>query len=233
MYCVYIKNIYDNKNILIRNSPKIVVLALIIFNIILQAGYFYSPRYGNYVNQFTGLMEAYDILSGYPSRAVKEVNDKSFYRFDEHISNVIRNHSVTNKENSTSSYFSLSNPVIYDFFINDIDLFVTTSNNYIRLDNRAIICALAGIKYFVVNSGAEQYLPYGFDRLVHTSGNNLVYENANFLPFGFTYSNFITETEYKNLSAIEKQQALLMGGGVLQVVRIINLTALIRCLITQ
>jgi len=211
MYCVNILNIYDNKRILIRITPRIILLALVIINIAISAYYLYSPRYGKYVNEFTGFNEAFTLITGNPSLGLLEINDKQFYRFDEHI-NAIRNHSMVNQVNSTSSFFSISNPVIFDFFINDMDLWVRTTANYNRLDNRTILSALAGIKYFVVNKESEQYLPYGFDKYIHSSGDNLIYENANVLPLGYTYNNIIAETEYKSLSAIEKQQALIQGA---------------------
>jgi len=220
LHYVSIFNINDSKRMLVRNTPKIIVLALIVFNVALQAYYLYSPRYGKYVSEFTGFKETYDLLTGYPSLAIKEINDKSFYRFDEHIKNFRRNHSMINQLNSTSSFYSISNNIILKFFINDMDLWVRTPQNYNRLDNRAILSALTGIKYFVVNTGSEQYLPYGFDRHIHSSGNYVVYENVNVLPLGYTYNNIIAETEYKAYPAIEKQQSLLQGAMISSTTRV-------------
>lgn len=38
-----------------------------------------------------------------------------------------------------------------------------------------------------------------------------VYENENFLPFGYTYSGAISRSEYSKLSPLQKQEALLQG----------------------
>jgi uncharacterized membrane protein YfhO len=205
-------DVNDNKSTVIRYVPRIVMLILIIINIVILAGSKYSPKYGKYVNEFGDSNKSFNILSGYPSRAVHKIKDLSFYRFDEHIPKNIWNQSMFNRENSLNFYFSLNNYVISDLYINDMDLFFETSFRYKNFDNRIVLDSLASVKYFVINSGAEQYLPYGFDRLVHKSSDYLVYENANTLPLGYTYENIIPKTEYKKLSAIEKQQALLQGA---------------------
>lgn len=42
-------------------------------------------------------------------------------------------------------------------------------------------------------------------------GTFSIYENKNFLPFGYTYSSYIPRSEYKKLNPVEKQEAMLQG----------------------
>jgi uncharacterized membrane protein YfhO len=205
-------NIQNNQQTVARYAPRIVMLIMIIYSIIIQAGSLYSSRYGKYINDFKDINKAFDILSGYPSRAIQEIKEMSFYRFDEHTSETVWNQSMFNRENGVNFFFSLNNPVTTGFFINDMDLYIENSFRYKTLDNRIVPASLASVKYFVVNPGAEQYLPYGFGKIVHKSNNYLVYKNTHALPLGYTYSNIIPKTKYEKMSAIEKQQALLQGA---------------------
>ena len=83
------------------------------------------------------------------------------------------------------------------------------------------------------NMDSEKRIPYGFDiengeHWVFSNGkitrtimpedrydvekkSYSVYQNNNFLPFGYTYSGAVARKEYSKMSAIEKQEALLQG----------------------
>ena len=72
--------------------------------------------------------------------------------------------------------------------------------------------------YDMKNAETWAYTPNGLKSKKSTvfKGSNTlgafsVYENKNFLPFGYTYSGYISRGEYNKLSPLEKQEALLQG----------------------
>lgn len=72
---------------------------------------------------------------------------------------------------------------------------------YAPSDNGNALRTLLSVKYYydVFDDGRAYEIPDGFDYLAEIEGAK-VYENRNFIPFGFAYDNYITESE---LGAIE------------------------------
>jgi len=145
------------------------------------------------------------------------MRDSSFYRYDENEfggQNPIPNRAMVKGVKSTGFFFSLSNPYMSDYLMKDIDLYMAQTFDVNTLDNRTFPGSLANVKYFVVKTGLERYLPYGYTKLVKASGDYEVYKNKYALPFGYTYDKSIPKAEYEKLSSVEKQQALLQGAVV-------------------
>lgn len=201
------------------NRPNRATLWLVLVSMCLSfaigAYYKNAPAQGGFVFQFSGPSNAAKTLTQNSSSVVKSINDTSFYRYDENEyggQDVVQNRSMLQGVNSTGSYFSLSNPYMIDYFIDDINIYVHQNCNICTLDNRTSVGTLASVKYFVVKDGLERYLPYGYDKLVKKSGSYEVYKNAYALPLGYTYDKTIPKAEYEKLSPVEKRQALLQGA---------------------
>ena len=167
------------------------------------------------VSAFAVPNKAIDKLTQNSSAVVKSIGNKAFYRYDENGSGgqaPTPNRSMLRGVNSTGFYFSLTNPNMIDYFINDIALYVHQNCDVGTLDNRTAPGTLASVKYFVVEEGLERYLPYGYRTLVKKSGIYEVYKNNNALPLGYTYDKIISKADYEKLTPIEKQQAMLQGA---------------------
>ena len=66
-------------------------------------------------------------------------------------------------------------------------------------------------RHFVFNDGVATETLMPENRYDVEKNSYSVYENKNFLPFGYTYSSTVSRDEYSKMSAIEKQEALLQG----------------------
>lgn len=202
-----------------------------------QGIYRYSPSEEGYVGEFTENNGAYLNLTAYsPSTAAAGTGDTSFWRYDQYGTETWQYHNanVALGLNSVTYYWSLSDPSVFQF---QKEMYLNLQRNFLyqNLDGRSFLDALSGVKYFVVASGGECYLPYGFSQNVNTvwvgedaqtaleyeaagrdtSGLSAVkasvYGTDNSLPLAYTYDRWISREEYEKLSVTEKQQALLQG----------------------
>ena len=193
---------------------KLIMLALITLGISIQAFYRFAPDKGNYINQFRNPGDALAFQTKNPSALIKDLKDESFFRYETNSfggQSENNNSSILNQQNSTNYYFSLINPNIGNFLCDD-NYYATSTYIVKGLESRAILGALASVKYFIIKPGLERYLPYGYEDVVYKNNEFIVLQNKYALPLGYTYDYIIPETLYQNLSAIQKQQALLQGA---------------------
>jgi hypothetical protein len=200
---------------------KCITVIVTILGIVINSYFAYSPSEQNYIAEFRDTEHVYSIATDTPAKTVSKIKDILFYRYDENIyggQSYIINSSVLNKQNGTSYYFSLLNGNVSQFR-DEINIDDTSGMDfrYGGLDNRTISDILLNIKYFVVKSNLEKYLPYGFDQKILSYKTETgvlydVYKTKYTLPLGYTYSYYIPREEYNKFSAIQKQQLMLQSA---------------------
>lgn len=206
--------------------------------LILQAFYKYAPEEGNYVGEFNENNRAMEQLTNRaPSVLAKEISDDSFWRYDQYGTNERYNAAVALGLHGVSYYWSLSESD-YGQFQRELYLNNQIDYQYTDLDGRSFLDALASVKYFIAPAAAENFVPYGFSEKIatrwvgnedreaqeaETVGNSTdgmdavkysVYKTQNSLPLGYTYDTWIAREDYEQLTAVQKQQALLQGAVV-------------------
>lgn len=173
---------------------------------------FYAPWLGNELGKHDKLGEAYESrMSGFFELFEEKAVDVSGTRIDTvnlSFPEVKVNSAMLRNVNSTSFYFSVSSKAAIRFLW-DMELPVSSDYQYVNLDGRTLLETLLGCRYLVIKSGEEAYLPYGYDRIVTEGNGYSVYENERALPLAYFYSSYLREEEYLNLTAVQKQQALL------------------------
>ena len=87
-------------------------------------------------------------------------------------------------------------------------------NRYVDLDSRAFLSSFMGVRYNIIKSGDEEYLPYGYSNPVQEKNGYVMYESKNALPLAYIYDTVMGEEEYAGLSAIQRQQALLQTAAI-------------------
>lgn len=212
-----------------------IMLAGLMWCLVLQGFYQYSPEEENYLATFSGNNEPLASLTDWSATsAAAGIEDDSVWRYDQYGTTRWYNESLQLGVHGVSSYWSLSESS-YGQFQREMYLNQDLDYRYTSLDGRSFLDALASVKYFGVASGAEAYLPYGYRNNVVTrwtgqdaekagqaeaqGGNTAgldaakisVYENDCWLPLGYTYDRWISREEYEELNVTEKQQALLQG----------------------
>lgn len=174
--------------------------------------YFTSPI--NLKNSFGPAKEAHNIYNKnlLPYLAINKIESPG-------VSSFFRSQTTS----ARGAYFLL---LIRQYDINSYSSLITNYPSYLlELENRAAACvwyargcddiaslkSLLSVKYFAAeNSGKEAFVPYGFAKVKSVKGCS-VFENACFLPLGYTYDSYITQEEYKQYSALEKLEAQLQA----------------------
>lgn len=193
-----------------RSVWKRTLLLCVILICTINGLFTYSAKYGNYVSEFEASDNANQDL--FNSSANIEIDDDEFYRRD--AADNTRTHLNTAMINGYKGVSICSNQMSkYLFDFNNI----FENRNYtlaemFDLDNRTFLETLCGVKYFTLNEGQENLLPYGFSYTDQIESRGIaLYKNDYFLPLGFTYSGYINYDDYANMKSYEKQEALLQG----------------------
>ncbi len=224
----------------IRWAQLLLVLCLIM-NLSGNALLRYSPRNANYVKGFIDMGQADPMLNHSEASAVQAVSsgEDDFFRYSGASTTI--NGSLHSGLHSTQYYWSLENANNAKY---REDLALCESirmQDYITLDARAALTALANVKYYVQNSD----VPYGFSHIAslgnysgvceYLETNHLeefadtaltdaelasvsqkittyqIWENQYFLPFGYTYEGYIPADAYEEMTPLQKQEAMLQG----------------------
>lgn len=195
-----------------RKASLRMFLGIIIINLFLNAFSFYSPYGGNDIQNHGKCGLAYeDRMNNFYAFFDQAGIDSADVRIDTaHMGfgGAAVNGAMLYDRYGTSFYFSMNNSSTSSF-IRDMELPVSTDIIYTDMDGRSFVEALLGCRYCVVRQGEEQYLPYGYDRLVGSGYGYAVYESLFALPLVYTYDSFLDRDSYDSLTAAQKQQALL------------------------
>ena len=186
---------------------------LLVVSIMLNVSYQYSYE-KDYLSEFAAAEESVDKLESDTDKAVLATGDQGVFRYDQYGTLPYDNTSMYMGTNSTAYYFSLANSSISDFF-SEMYLNTPWEQHYENLDSRTILDRLASVKYFVIRGDDYRYLAYGYNRKKGFAGSGnsecRAYENENALPLGYTYDSYISESEYKKMDVVKKQQAVMDG----------------------
>lgn len=190
----------------------ICIIALLISNVSVNAYYKYSPQHLNYIKEFVDAKKGFSNLTKTRAQVIKKLNDSTFYRYDETNFGkyYLTNASLQQRQKSISFFYSLGSGYITDYFM-EMQNINALSSIYTGVNYRAYLDALASVKYFAAEKNQEQYRPYGFDKKVYDSEKFSVFQSDLYLPLGYTYNQQISQKDFNNASAIEKQQMLMQG----------------------
>ena len=78
-------------------------------------------------------------------------------------------------------------------------------------DQRTVVNTLFSSRYQVESARTADYVPYGYKESKRTEKGNVIYENDNALPWGYTYSKAISYKALENLQGLERQEAMLQA----------------------
>lgn len=201
----------DDLKIAKQFLPYLVTLASIItivININMIFGENYSYNSKDYVNKGTLEKE----MNTADVKMIKSIKDDSFYRTERLRSR--SNKSAYCNFNQTGFYYSIIPGKMTDMYVSTCLSDCYRSYVIKGLENRIGMLALASTKYYV-NYGGKS--PYGFEKIKEETidGKKVcLYENKNYLPFGVTYSSYMTRTDYDKLNPIERELALLNSSVV-------------------
>lgn len=142
--------------------------------------------------------------------------DKSFFRFEKdyfsgNAMHASLNDAQTQRYFGTTLYSSFNQPYYIGFLssVNIIQLGNETQTRWAPgLRSRPLLQTMASIKYNVSKSEKPFMLNAGY-KSVEKFGDVTLMSNDYFIPFGFCYDSFISEKDFKSLSNLQKDIALL------------------------
>lgn len=198
---------------------RFALIALTATGIVANAYARYSPKYGNYIDEFMDMGESYSVLTDTETSAIKELYNSQFFRYeiDNNDLSMKYNSAIQNKTFGSDYYFSLVDSNVSDY-MQSMRFVRNNDATYSGFDRRAYLSTFASSKYFVSETANALIRPFGYNKMVsekYSKTNDktfYVYENENALPFGFTYSSFISQSDFDKMTVTEKQQALLQGA---------------------
>ncbi len=186
------------------------VLYLLLFLSIGLNGYaFYSAHFNRYIMEFMTKKQVEKVLDGGEAAMAAAIQDKGLYRVETFGDN-FRNEAMVMNFNDVSAYFSLMDGGISAFYKQLELLNQRTAYRIDNQDNRTILDTLAGVKYFITS--VKRAVPFGYDLIDQRKVDGALYylyKNKYALPFGYIYHDYLPESEYERLQALEKQNALL------------------------
>ncbi|MDE7297239.1 MAG: YfhO family protein [Lachnospiraceae bacterium] len=189
------------------------LLLLLFANIGVIAYREYSPEQQEYISEFKRRTWFYPNFATSESYAVRRASadETEFFRYTGR--DLIPNASLRYGLSNTQFYWSLGNGLIADY-IAEQALSEHLGYNYLGLDDRTMLCALAGVKYHTTTEKeAGKYVPYGYEPALNGKAveKYVVSRNSYALPLGYTYDGWIPREEYEALDVRAKQEAMLQG----------------------
>lgn len=185
----------------------LVTLCAVLFNI----NQFYSPSHSNELQRYMTTRSVRGSVVKSAEAVASHIQDDGFWRVE--VEGNRCNRFCLTGGYGTMSYWSVLDGNLVDYYLDFALNTVRQSYAVWGLDERASLCAASSVKYFVGkaqddNGKEKNYAPYGFTP-VGQEGAYTIYENQYALPVGYTYTGYMTRSDYEKLSALEKQQALL------------------------
>lgn len=188
------------------------VLYLLVVGTLAFNGYaFYSSQFNGYAEEFLTKERILELTKGGEARMLSEL-EEGWYRIETH-GDEIRNEALIHDFYDVSSYFSLMDGRVTDYYK---QLELVSQRTAYRIDNqdcRTIPDALAGVKYFI--STDRNAAPYAYElkrTLVEGEQTFYLLENLYALPLGYTYQSYMTEEDFNKLESLQKQNAMLYAA---------------------
>ncbi len=189
-----------------------IVMYLLVVGTLAFNGYaFYSTQFNGYAKEFLTKDRINVLTDGGEARILSELQD-GWYRVETY-GDQMRNEALIHDFNDVSSYFSLMDGNVSDYYK---ELELVSQRTAYRIDNqdsRTIPDAMAGVKYFI---STDRYAaPYAYElRRTLTYGTQTYYllENLLALPLGYTYQSYMTEEDYRKLDVLQRQNAMLYAA---------------------
>lgn len=206
--------IIARKIVFIKESKRVVAIALVgILGLSLCAnGYFtYTQGEEPYITEFLDRGKAYKGIARSSDKVASKLTEEETFARNEQNGVSVLNASTVTEATGLQYYWSLENGIVSGFLMENA-LNAMMPQMYSGVDGRIFLEKLASVKYFV--RGGSDPVPYGYQQIdtVEKGGKTYeIYESKNTLPLGYTYWSFISKEAYENMSAAEKQQAMLQG----------------------
>ena len=191
------------------------LLGLVVLTVAANAAVLYDPRLqpADFKTGFIKNAQLQRTLNTDTSVLAGQSTAEGFFRVDDRNASDV-NSSMLQGYSGTGFYLSVMNGGL-SVLRSELGLSTAQppSASINGFDDRAMLDALVSAKYYVTSAKDAAFAPYGYSQ-VGRRGDALAYRTENALPLGFVYGSTIARSAYDDLSALDKQSALLQGAVV-------------------
>lgn len=204
-----------------RHADKAVILALCVAVLTCSWSAAFLDSKGSFVRN-NAINKA---LEGSTQRAGALIDDDGFYRIDQ-VDSILYSHVVKSPPNE-SMWWKTKPVYVYSSRVPEklLEFNRLVGNNYgyskrvfvLSNDNRSGLDYLCGVRYFLGDdkkngrSGSDEYAGYGFELYDDLDGVN-VFKNKHDVSLGYVYDKYITESDFRQLDRLEREQTLLQAA---------------------
>ncbi len=202
-----------------KRAYKSSILLFAMLGVVLNGAFFFNRSEAGGIYQFltTHAAQQFAYNNGFKNVKNLQNTENAVERYNNDEMTIADfNDSAINETYGTAEYFSMLN-----HYVNDLRLELgEVRNNFSLIDNNQkdpFLNIIQNVKYQAVENPED--LPYGYiDKQLETiksnaddekGGNELgLYENKNYVPFGYTYSSVISQKDYDSLNVVDKRNVL-------------------------
>ena len=200
-----------------RRTKSMALVGLTAFSLTAYGYEVYSYQTANVASEFRKNGEIYGRITKMPLAAMEDVEDDMFYRAQTNkFHRSVQGAAQILDYNGIVYYTSTISKIMQEYY-RQLGVNSWTLVRLLGFDRRAFLDAMASVKYFAVNEGQEQYLPYGYQEVLRTEKEGVpyvVYENAFVLPLGYTYDQVISEDEWQRCDMAMRQEVMMQAAVV-------------------
>lgn len=195
----------------------LLVLAVSIVEIGIQAYCFYSPSCGGIVSEYVDAGTAADAVDLPSARILRqaEYDDAGVTRCevitDSEAKTRDSNYGLRAQINGISTYFSYAPNSVVE---GSQELGNSQTHAAFRIfdfDQRSVLNAISAVKYSAVEDGASSKQAYGSVLVGYRDGTS-IYRNNAALPLMYSYSGAVDPQDFAELDEHEKEWAMLQGA---------------------
>lgn len=177
----------------------------------------FSYNGGDLRSEFTDAGQVLTQIIDTPLAATQKIQDDSFYRA---ASSLARSDNQGASQvldyNGTVHYDNVTKKTVSQFY-EDLGLSSWSQVRMMGFDGRFILDTLSSVKYYLLEKGQNASIPYGYTKNTQEECNGKtyeIYENRLALPLGYTYESCITEEEWRQHDAAQRQEIMMQSAVV-------------------
>lgn len=200
-----------------RRTKSMALVGLTAFSLTAYGYEVYSYQTANVASEFRKNGEIYGRITKMPLAAMEDVEDDTFYRAQTNkFHRSVQGAAQILDYNGVVYYTSTISKIMQEYY-RQLGVNSWTLVRLLGFDRRAFLDAMAAVKYFALEEGQEQHLPYGYREVLRTEKEGVpyvVYENAFALPLGYTYDQVISEEEWQRCDMAMRQEVMMQAAVV-------------------
>lgn len=192
------------------------ILAFVFVGVIINGFYFYNKKETSYVDQFMTILQAEQFAHNNGFKKINNLqnNENAVERCNIYaLERADYNDAAINETYGTTEYFSMANN-----YVNQLRQELgEVHSNFSFIDGNdgdPFLNIVENVKFFGAHNKKD--LPYGFDKneleTVKSNAGDIkkskpfgIYENKNYVPFGYTCKNIVSQKDYDSLDLVDKR----------------------------